>query len=75
MSRKMIKLSELAQDVLNSVDAADLGKKDEVSYTKRASASTEVGAMVAKVAEQVRLVNTNEITYDDLQNFRKRYSV
>jgi hypothetical protein len=72
---KMIKLGELAQDVLSTVEAADLGKKSEMTYTKKASAATQVGGLVEKVAEQMRLVKPTEITYDDLQNFRKRYGV
>jgi hypothetical protein len=75
MARKMIKLGDLARDVLNSVETAHLEKKDELSYTKKASASTVVGELVAKVAEELRVVKPTEITYADLQNFRKRYGV
>ena len=68
-------LSSLAASVLKEVAQAELVKEAEVAYTKEASLKTETGKKLQKVAEQLRIAGSSNITYTDLARFRKAYDV
>ena len=60
-------LSQLAASVMKEVAQGQLVKQAEVAYTLK----TETGSMLLKVAEQLRIAGTSDITYTDLAKFRK----
>lgn len=67
----MKNLSVLADEVLRSVEAD--------SQTKEAAEApamkTDVGALMSKLASELRTASTGKITYTDLARFRKTYAV
>jgi hypothetical protein len=71
MARKQLSLDTLATDVLRTVEQEQLVKTASVSYV-----STELGKLMVKVAENVRMEAQGfGIDYSDLAKFRKRYGV
>jgi hypothetical protein len=68
-------LSRLAASVLKEVTQAELVKEAEVAYTKEQSLKTETGKKLQKVAEQLRIAGSSQLTYTDLARFRKAYDV
>jgi proline dehydrogenase len=68
-------LSQLAASVMKEVAQGQLVKQAEVAYTKEQSLKTETGKMLMKVAEQLRIAGSSNITYTDLARFRKAYDV
>lgn len=76
MARRNQTIGELAMDVLNTVERQELVKSAAVSYTKEAAVSTELGKLMVKVAEKVRAeAQGPEISYGDLNQFRKTYGL
>lgn len=67
-------LSQLADSVMKEVEKGQLVKQAEVAYTKDAL-KTDAGQMLQKVAEQLRIAGSSQITYTDLARFRKAYDV
>ena len=67
-------LSKLAQSVVEEVEKGQLVKQAEVAYTKE-TLKTETGKMLQKVAAQLRIEGSSQITYTDLARFRKAYDV
>jgi hypothetical protein len=68
-------LSQLAASVLKEVEQGQLVKQAELAYTKEQALKTESGKMLHKLAEQLRIAGTSNITYTDLARFRKTYDV
>lgn len=68
-------LSQLAASVLQEVEQGQLVKQAEVAYTKQQALKTETGKMLQKLAEQLRVAGSSNITYTDLARFRKAYDV
>jgi len=60
-------LSQLAASVMKEVAQGQLVKQAEVAYTLK----TETGNMLLKVAKQLRIAGTSDITYTDLARFRE----
>lgn len=67
-------LSQLAESVMKEVEQGQLVKQAEVAYTKD-TLKTDTGQMLHKVAEQLRIAGSSQITYTDLARFRKVYDV
>lgn len=75
MSRTPNNIGDLAQSVLDTVEREQLGVSGSVSYTKKASVSTETGRMMNKIAELIRdEVKNDSVTYDDLTMFLRTYA-
>jgi hypothetical protein len=68
-------LSHLAAAVMQEVEQGQLAKEAEVAYNSKQPMKTEMGKLMQKVAEQVRIAGSSEISYADLARFRKRYDV
>jgi len=75
MENDMKDLSQLAASVLQEVEQGQLVKQAEVAYTKQQALKTETGKMLQKLAEQLRVAGSSNITYTDLARFRKAYDV
>lgn len=67
-------LSQLAASVMQKVEQGQLVKQAELAYTKE-TLKTDTGKMMQKVAEQLRIAGSSQITYTDLARFRKAYDV
>lgn len=68
-------LSQLATAVMQEVEQGQLVKQAELAYTKEASLKTDTGKLLQKLASQLRIAGTSNITYADLARFRKAYDV
>lgn len=68
-------LSQLATSVLDSVEKAQLEKQAKLAYINEQELTTETGKLLVKVAAQLRIAGSTNITYTDLTRFRKTYDV
>ena len=68
-------LSQLAASVLQEVEQGQLVKQAELAYTKEQALKTDTGKMLQKLAGQLRIAGSSNITYTDLARFRKAYDV
>jgi len=73
-TKKTVSLSELATSVLEEIRQ---GQAEKVAADQLAAKklSTEIGQAVQKLASDVRNVASGDITYADLDSFRKTYNV
>jgi hypothetical protein len=74
MARKIQPLGELADSVLSHVEQEQVEKTAQAAYTS-SRLHTELGQGLAKVAGQLRSLQADRVTNDDLAEFRKRYHV
>lgn len=76
MSRRRRGLSELADSVLAQVDHEQVVKTAALAHISPVSVKTDLGALLVKTAERVRAeAGNNEVSYADLEAFRKKYDV
>ena len=68
-------LSELAQAVSAVVEQASSEKTAAESAIPVAVMQTPVGQMLQKIATQLRLAGFDQITYTDLDSFRKAHDL